>query len=231
MIELHGNEMEILISALGGEPGKRGRTRCFLHGGNNPTTFSYTEDGLWYCFAEGKGGDAVDLVMEAKGYSREEALKFLADLGIIEAQLALRNKREKRKLEHQLRKKEMLRETTLKYALCLWKAVEKAAQKYLNQMDFDLYMEVSRRFEALKKRCFNPSPETAQTLLKMRGAAREFFSKLPLDDQDKLTIRFLFTMPSVYKLIYQLNHTSTKTVFHHTKDQPKSQVSTSTTLS
>jgi len=204
MIELHGNEMEILISALGGEPGKRGRTRCFLHGGNNPTTFSYTEDGLWYYFAEGKGGDAVDLVMEAKGYSREEALKFLADLGIIEAQLALRNKREKRKLEYQLRKKEMLRETTLKYALCLWKAVEKAAQKYLNQMDFDLYMEVSRR---------------------------EFFSKLPLDDQDKLTIRFLFTMPSVYKLIYQLNHTSTKTVFHHTKDQPKSQVSTSTTLS
>ena len=205
MIRLHGGEMESLISALGGEPGKHGRTRCFLHGGTNPTTFSYTEDGLWYCFAEGKGGDAVDLVMEARGCSRKEALEFLADLGIVEAQLALRSRKERQKIEKQLRKKEALREMTLRYATCLLKAVEKAAYHHPSQMDFDLYMEICRSFKALKKKCLNPSPETAKLLIRMRGAAREFFSKLPLSSQDKTAVKFLLTMPSIYKLIYQLS--------------------------
>ncbi|RLA99263.1 MAG: hypothetical protein DRG55_08105 [Deltaproteobacteria bacterium] len=89
MLELHGDEMERLIVALGGQPGKGGRTRCFLHGGDNPTSFSYRPDGRWYCFVEGRGGNAVDLVMAARGCGYREALEFLADLGIEEARLRI----------------------------------------------------------------------------------------------------------------------------------------------
>jgi len=48
MFELHGDEMEKLIVALGGQPGKGGRTRCFLHGGD-----MVSEGGRWVCPACG----------------------------------------------------------------------------------------------------------------------------------------------------------------------------------
>ena len=205
MITLHGSEMETLISALGGEPGRNGRTRCFLHGGSNPTSFSYTEEGLWYCFAEGKGGDAVDLVMEARGCSRREALEFLADLGIVEARLALRSRRERRRVEEQLRERDELRRKVLRYASALWKATERAAKKYLQEADLNLYLEISRHFEALKKRCANPGPDAAQSLCRMRGAAREFFSRLPLSDLERKAARTLLEWPPAYGLIHRLS--------------------------
>lgn len=69
--------MESLLSSLGFEPGRKGRTRCLVHGGDNPTSLSYNSD-TWHCFSCGRGGDKIDLVMEALGVDFQGAVRHLA---------------------------------------------------------------------------------------------------------------------------------------------------------
>lgn len=58
---------------------KRGRCRCPLHGGENPTSFSVSKDGqVFFCFSCGRGGDVVSLVKELYRLDFKDALKYLA---------------------------------------------------------------------------------------------------------------------------------------------------------
>lgn len=73
--------MERLLAELGFRIDTRSRrAACILHGGDNRTAFSWTDGGLWYCHACGKGGDKLHLVMAARGCDFKGALKFLAAL-------------------------------------------------------------------------------------------------------------------------------------------------------
>jgi hypothetical protein len=59
------------------------RTRrccCMLHGGSNPTAFSWTEQGLWKCHSCGAGGGKVAVVMATRRCSYREAVQFIARL-------------------------------------------------------------------------------------------------------------------------------------------------------
>lgn len=56
------------------------RTRCILHSGSNPSAFSWTDDGLWYCFSEGHGGDRLALVQAVRKTGFRDGVSFLADL-------------------------------------------------------------------------------------------------------------------------------------------------------
>jgi len=177
MIRLHGDEMERLICALGGTPGKGRRTRCFLHGGNNPTSFSWTEDGLWYCFAEGRGGTALDLVMEAKGLDVKGALEFMADLGIIEAQEALKH-RKVRKVETETNKWHTTRREISTWCFVTREMISALAKRFIHDPDtWEMYMEWNRRELALKKKLYAPSAETLTALLRLTGHTRAFFLK------------------------------------------------------
>jgi hypothetical protein len=58
--------------------GGRGRSRCPIHGGDNPQAFSYDDDrGIWYCFRCGIGGDVVELVKRSQDVNFVGALKWL----------------------------------------------------------------------------------------------------------------------------------------------------------
>jgi hypothetical protein len=51
-----------------GVPLKGKRGRCPIHGGDNPTAFSVTDDGqLFHCFVCGAGGDVFELVKRLDG--------------------------------------------------------------------------------------------------------------------------------------------------------------------
>jgi DNA primase len=59
-------------------PGRRGRTRCPIHLGDNAQAFSYDDaKGQWYCFRCGFGGDAVELVKRSLDMDFKEALRWL----------------------------------------------------------------------------------------------------------------------------------------------------------
>ncbi len=67
-----------LLSRLDIPPGRRGRTRCPIHRGNNEQAFSYSnERGLWHCFRCGVGGDALDLVKRSLNVDFKGALLWL----------------------------------------------------------------------------------------------------------------------------------------------------------
>ena len=70
-----------VLSAHGFEVPARGRRmRCPVHGGENPQAFSFTDDGLWTCFACGAGGDIFTLVERLRGVQFVEAVRVLAQL-------------------------------------------------------------------------------------------------------------------------------------------------------
>lgn len=208
MIRLLDGEMERLIEALGGSPGKNGRTRCFLHGGENPTSFSYTPEGLWYCFAEGRGGDAVELVMEARGCTFREALEFMAELGIREAEEALQSTARQRRIRQELQERRALAEKALLYGRALWKLVDGSLSCRPRDGDLDLYLdlylEVSRHYEALKKKAWAADRETGEELLRMRGAAQRFLSILDLSPDRQRLARAVLTWPELSWLIHEL---------------------------
>ncbi len=56
------------------------RCACVLHEGSNPSAFSWTEEGLWKCFACGAGGDKITLIRAVRKCSFREAMVFLAVL-------------------------------------------------------------------------------------------------------------------------------------------------------
>ena len=60
------------------------RAKCVLHGGSNPTAFSWTDDGRWFCFHCGQGGDKLSLIQAVRQCSFLDALRFLAALAGVE---------------------------------------------------------------------------------------------------------------------------------------------------
>lgn len=62
------------------------RCRCILHGGKNPTAFSWREDGVWHCHSCGAGGDRITLVRTVRQCSFREAIEFLSEIaGVVYA--------------------------------------------------------------------------------------------------------------------------------------------------
>ena len=59
------------------------RMPCPIHGGKNPTSFSFTDHG-YCCFSCGASGGMLDLSEALRGINREQALKYLADLAGIQ---------------------------------------------------------------------------------------------------------------------------------------------------
>jgi hypothetical protein len=107
-------KMSDLLTYLGFKVNERTRRGpCLLHGGNNPTSFSCTDDGRWHCHACGKGGDKLALIQAVRNCSFKEALQFLAGLAGVDATLTPELRRE---LEQRRRKRRRL---------------ERAAQKLL----------------------------------------------------------------------------------------------------
>ncbi len=59
---------------------KRGRCRCPLHDGDNPSSFSVSRDGRYFqCFACGAKGSVVDLVMNLYSLDLKEAIRWLSE--------------------------------------------------------------------------------------------------------------------------------------------------------
>ena len=73
--------MVALLRELGFQVHERThRCPCVLHGGRNPSAFSWTESGQWFCHTCGIGGDRIELVKRVRGYGFREAIQFLAGL-------------------------------------------------------------------------------------------------------------------------------------------------------
>ncbi len=67
--------------ALGGDPPRGGRARAFYRdGANNHAVALSDAKGAWFDHRDGCGGGVLDLVQRVLGYSRADALRWLADL-------------------------------------------------------------------------------------------------------------------------------------------------------
>ncbi len=66
-----------ILADFGYHP-KRNRMPCPIHGGKNPTSFSYTDDSF-YCFSCGAKGGLIDLTETLLGKNRQDALRYLAE--------------------------------------------------------------------------------------------------------------------------------------------------------
>lgn len=92
--------MLALLAALGIQVSASRRTQCPVHGGENPTSFSWRENGYWQCFSCGRHGDKISLVREVRQCTFQEAMRFLASLAGLDLQhltLPLRESSEVRK--------------------------------------------------------------------------------------------------------------------------------------
>ncbi len=70
--------IEQYLSDLGAEL-RHGRTRCLVHGGSNPQSFSVdNEKQVWCCHRCNTGGDVLDLCQLLEGGETWEALMVLA---------------------------------------------------------------------------------------------------------------------------------------------------------
>lgn len=79
--------MPRLLDAVGFAVNKRTRRApCLLHGGANPSAFSWTDTGLWKCHSCGAGGDKITLVRAVRRCSFREAVEFLAALAGVKYQ-------------------------------------------------------------------------------------------------------------------------------------------------
>lgn len=99
--------MPELLDTLGiGVNTRTRRATCVLHKGTNVTAFSWTDDGRWFCFHCGQGGDKFTLVQEVRKYNFLDALRFLAALAGIEwadlntAEIRRQLAEAKKKVEH-----------------------------------------------------------------------------------------------------------------------------------
>jgi hypothetical protein len=71
--------MPDLLNTLGIQVNTRSRRApCLLHGGTNISAFCWRDNGVWFCFSCGKGGDKFTLVQEIRKCNFLEALRFLA---------------------------------------------------------------------------------------------------------------------------------------------------------
>jgi DNA primase len=70
-----------LLTALGFEvSGRTRRCACIVHGGKNQSAFTWRDDGRWYCYSCGQGGDRIALVRAARNCGFREAMDFLGQL-------------------------------------------------------------------------------------------------------------------------------------------------------
>jgi len=77
--------MPELLDSLGIRVNSRTRrTPCVLHGGTNSSAFSWTDDGRWFCFHCGQGGDKLSLIQAVRRCSFLDALRLLVELAGIE---------------------------------------------------------------------------------------------------------------------------------------------------
>jgi hypothetical protein len=97
--------MRCLIAALGfAAPNERARRApCLVHGGKNPTSFSWREDGHWRCYSCGNGGDQIALVRAVRKCSFPEAVEFLAALAGVEYRPSFRSREA---IEYQKKKRD-----------------------------------------------------------------------------------------------------------------------------
>jgi hypothetical protein len=73
--------MSALLEVLGFSVNERTRRcACPLHGGSNPTAFTWTDAGLWKSHSCGAGGDRIALVRAMQQCGFSEAMTFLAAL-------------------------------------------------------------------------------------------------------------------------------------------------------
>lgn len=83
MLALEELKSRIKIEDILAEQGiflKRGRCRCPLHDGDNPSSFSVSRDGSYFqCFACGAKGSVVDLVMMLYSLNIKEAIWWLSE--------------------------------------------------------------------------------------------------------------------------------------------------------
>jgi CHC2 zinc finger len=74
-----------LLTTLGFRASDRThRVACVLHGGANPSSLSWREDGRWHCFACGRGGDRIALVRFIRHCGFRQAVSYLAEIGGVE---------------------------------------------------------------------------------------------------------------------------------------------------
>ena len=83
---LENIDTELLLDELGFDVPNNDeefiRTKCAIHGGDNPTSFVINrENTLWFCHTGGcGGGDAIELVKKIKGLSFHQSINWLSDL-------------------------------------------------------------------------------------------------------------------------------------------------------
>jgi hypothetical protein len=65
--------------SLGGGDIRRGRARAFWRGGGSLNVALNDAKGVWYDHATGEGGGILDLIQRARGGTRGEAFRWLAD--------------------------------------------------------------------------------------------------------------------------------------------------------
>ena len=127
--------MTTLLETLGFKIDTRTRRApCILHGGDNPSAFSWTDDGVWHCFACGQGGDKLALVQAARRCEFREALAFLGTLAGVDVTTTPKLRRE---LARRKRERERLQAAAAKL-----KAVEDGVR--------NIYREEIRQLESLR---------------------------------------------------------------------------------
>lgn len=108
------------------------RCSCRLHGGANPSAFSWTEAGLWKCFGCGASGDKISLVRAARKYNFRETVGFLAAVAGVELG--------KNKLPY----------TEIEQVRALRQTEERGAS-FLAKTQHNLCLELGRELDSLRK--------------------------------------------------------------------------------
>lgn len=153
--------MPRLLPSLGFEIINRTqRCACILHGGTNPTAFSWTEAGLWKCHSCGAGGDRIALVRAARRCSFREAVEFLAALAGVDFRLKRVSRQE---VAQRLRQREQAEHAA-------WQIADEAARlrRY--------YTDAMHRAERLRERIGNEISRSSSEVT--REAAWEQLARL-----------------------------------------------------
>jgi hypothetical protein len=114
------------------------------HCDSNSSAFSWRDDGRWYCFSRGIGGDRIALVRTVKNLSFREAVTFLAALAGVEYRQNQLPRAEIEKRRHQQQVLRSNAETLVAAEKKLW--VETLAFMHLLEA---IQKDASRRLAAI----------------------------------------------------------------------------------
>ena len=108
--------------------------KCPFHSDKNPSLHVNLAKGLWNCFGCGEGGDAIQFVRRAWGYSFREAIEYLANMENIpieeDEQLTDEQREEMRKREVLLNAMDVVADY---YVSTLWNSQNSEAKKALEE--------------------------------------------------------------------------------------------------